>query len=321
MKKIFIIILLLISVSCYSQTKVLFAGIGDATHDGYVYNEFLLAYPTFDTNNAVHRDFAIISSATFDSAVANGCKIIVRSTIGASGILETAKKYYPDILLIMPTGVYPLTNLWSGDLPCIVLTGAGEETNMTSYKVEFWDNYQVATCPPEYVWCPSYSNGVVAAKLTAIRDYAIANNLDSSLWAVRWNARQWGSYFIDYMVASAQDGYGMIYYEGAIEHYSSPPQDPYTAIDSVSIPIVNPDKDKIYFQVTASQNARGYQIIKNGIIIDATTSTIYTDNTVSRTNSSTPIIYQYRILGAEGNSNISEPIQVRFRKYNKIYIK
>jgi len=322
MRKLLLLIFIFVSVSCYSQTKVLFADLGtpNELHDLYVYNEFLLAYPAFDTNNAVHRIFTAITQATFDSAVANGCKIIVRSTTGASGILTIAKKYYPNVLLVMSTGGYPLTELWSGELPCIVLTGAGDRNNETAYKVEFYDTYiQEGICPPEYSWCPSYSNGRIAGKLTFIRDYAIANNYDSSLWAVRYYARMNSN---NRESPSSVDGFGKIDIELFDISQLTVPQDPYTAIDSVSSITINSSISTIGITFPTVANAVGYQIIRNGIVIDTVLTTTFIDNTLERTNSATPIVYQYRILGAGDEvSAISDSIQVRFRKYNKIYFK
>lgn len=188
-KKLFCIIILFVltiqNLSAQQVDKVIISGYG-GQHDLDVKNAFLIGYASH--NNTPFTGEVILYSNTlqssFNYAVANNFDLIIRSTTGLSTGLRLAPDY-PTVELVMPAGSNIYTQVFFGDVITspVVITGAGNDSNQTGYKLEFY-----AIDPITASNLSSYSNGYVAGQIAFI-----ANTLNVSFDSARTLSRIKGS--------------------------------------------------------------------------------------------------------------------------------
>ena len=189
MQKIYscVLILLLAAQNIFAQQidKVIISGYG-GQHDLDVKTSFLLGYASY--NNTSFTDEVILYSNTlqssYDYAVANNYDLIIRSTSGLSTGLRLAPDY-PSVELVMPAGSNVYTQVFYGDVITspVVITGAGEDSNMTGYQLEFY-----SIDPITETNASSFANGYIAGQLAFI-----SNTLNVSFDSARALARVKGS--------------------------------------------------------------------------------------------------------------------------------
>src|ERR1035438_3868663 len=147
-------------------TKVVVSGLsGNTAHETDVENAFLLGYASYDgTKYAgeldLHIDISAYAAITY--ADQNNYQIAVRSYTGlCSAVNETAKNH-PKVMLIMPAGSNSFEYVCNLDIPnsSVVSTGAGLDTLVTGYKVEFFSIDPITNSNES-----SYSNGYIAGHI------------------------------------------------------------------------------------------------------------------------------------------------------------
>lgn len=184
-KKFLFIMLLAVSgfINAQIVTKVLISG-ENATHDTDVKNAFLKGYASFDSTQytgtiVIHADYAPIYALRY--AHNNGYQIAVRSYTGLNQAVDDSAKAYPDVQLYMPAGSNSFIYICELDMSRnnIVVTGAGIDTLVTGYPVEFY-----SIDPITGTNLSSYSNGYVAGQIAFI-----ANHFNISLAQARIVAR------------------------------------------------------------------------------------------------------------------------------------
>ena len=176
-----------ITQSIFAQQidKVIISGYG-GQHDLDVKTAFLIGYASY--NNTPFTGEVILYSNTlqlsFDYAVANDYDLIIRSTSGLSTGLRLAPDY-PTVELVMPAGSNTFTQVFFGDVITspVVITGAGVDSNLTGYKLEFY-----GIDPVTELNYSSFSNGYIAGQLAFI-----SNTLNVSFDSARALARVKGS--------------------------------------------------------------------------------------------------------------------------------
>jgi hypothetical protein len=136
--------------------------------------------------------------------VANNFDLIIRSTTGLSTGLRLAPDY-PSVELVMPAGSNVYTQVFFGDVITspVVITGAGNDSNQTGYKLEFF-----AIDPITSTNLSSYSNGYVAGQIAYI-----ANTLNVSFDSARTLSRIKGS---EQGVLDLYNGFGEVKPENII---------------------------------------------------------------------------------------------------------
>lgn len=184
-KKIFCVLLFftitLQNLSAQQIDKVIISGYG-GQHDLDVKNAFLIGYASH--NNTPFAGEVILYSNTlqtsFDYAVANNYDLIIRSTTGLSTGLRLAPNY-PSVELVMPAGSNTYTQVFFGDVLTspVVITGAGEDSNQTGYKLEFYSEDPITGTN-----LSSFANGYVAGQIAFI-----ANTINVSFDSARTLAR------------------------------------------------------------------------------------------------------------------------------------
>ncbi|MBK7632489.1 MAG: T9SS type A sorting domain-containing protein [Ignavibacteriales bacterium] len=182
-----VLILFLAAQNIFAQQidKIIISGYG-GQHDLDVKTSFLLGYESY--NNTPFTGEVILYSNTlqssYDYAVANDYDLIIRSTSGLSTGLRLAPDY-PSIELVMPAGSNIYTQVFFGDVLTspVVITGAGIDSNMTGYRLEFYSKDPITL--NNY---SSFSNGYVAGQLAFV-----ANKLNCSFDSARALARAKGS--------------------------------------------------------------------------------------------------------------------------------
>ncbi len=183
-----VLILFFVIAQCaFAQqiNKVIISGYG-GQHDIDVKAAFLLGYASH--NNTPFTGEVILYSNTlqssFNYAIANDYDLIIRSTSGLSTGLRLAPDY-PSVELVMPAGSNTYTQVFFGDILTspVVITGAGEDSNQTGYKLEFY-----STDPITGTSLSSYANGFVAGQLAYV-----SNTLDCSFDSARVLARLKGT--------------------------------------------------------------------------------------------------------------------------------
>ena len=188
-KKIFCVLFLfaisLQYLSAQQVDKVIISGYG-GQHDLDVKNAFLIGYASYD--NTPYAGEVILYSNTlqtsFNYAVENNYDLIIRSTSGLSTGLRLAPDY-PTVELVMPAGSNVYTQVFFGDVLTspVVITGAGEDSNQTGYKLEFYSEDPITGTS-----LSSYANGFVAGQLAYI-----ANTINVSFDSARTLARLKGT--------------------------------------------------------------------------------------------------------------------------------
>lgn len=190
MQKIYSCVLILFFVAIQSVLaqqidKVIISGYG-GQHDLDVKASFLLGYASY--NNTSFTGEVILYSNTlqssYDFAVANNYDLIIRSTSGLSTGLRLAPDY-PSVELVMPAGSNLYTQVFFGDVLTspVVITGAGVDSNLTGYQLEFY-----GIDPVTSLNYSSFSNGYIAGQLAFI-----SNTLNVSFDSARVLARLKGS--------------------------------------------------------------------------------------------------------------------------------
>jgi hypothetical protein len=190
MQKVFCCILILFFavtkiISAQQIDKVIISGYG-GQHDIDVKNAFLIGYSSYDqtpfTGDVILYSNTLQSS--FNFAVANDYDLIIRSTSGLSTGLRLAPDY-PSIELVMPAGSNVYTQVFFGDVITspVVITGAGEDSNQTGYKLEFYGIDPISTTNAS-----SFSNGYIAGQIAFI-----SNTLDVSFDSARTLSRAKGT--------------------------------------------------------------------------------------------------------------------------------
>ena len=190
MQKLYSCVLILffvIAQNIFAQqiNKVIISGYG-GQHDLDVKTAFLLGYASH--NNTPFPGEVILYSNTLQTsfiyAVENDYDLIIRSTSGLSTGLRLAPDY-PSVELVMPAGSNTYTQVFFGDVQTspVVITGAGADSNMTGYKLEFY-----SIDPITATNASSYSNGYIAGQLAFI-----TNTLGCCFDSARAMARTKGS--------------------------------------------------------------------------------------------------------------------------------
>jgi hypothetical protein len=190
-KKIFCVLFLftiaLQNLFAQQIDKVIISGYGDQ-HDLDVKNAFLIGYASYNntpfTGQVILYSYPYTLQNSFDYAVTNDYDLIIRSTTGLSTGLRLAPSY-PTVELVMPAGTNIYTQVFFGDVLTspVVITGAGEDSNQTGYKLEFYSEDPITGTS-----LSSYSNGYVAGQLAFI-----ANTLNCSFDSARVLAREKGT--------------------------------------------------------------------------------------------------------------------------------
>jgi hypothetical protein len=187
-------------------SKVIISGNG-GQHDLDVKNAFYLGYSSY--NNAQFPGEVLVYSSSlqtgFEYAIANNYNLIVRSTSGLSTALRIAPNY-PSVDLVMPSGSNSYTQTFYGEVLSspVVITGAGNDSNQTGYKLEFFSQDPITVNN-----LSSYSNGYVAGQLAFI-----ANTKDCSFDSARSIARESGS---ENGVFDTYNGFGKILIENILD--------------------------------------------------------------------------------------------------------
>jgi len=245
-------------------------------------------------------------SASLAYAQSVGASMVVRSTTGASSYLENAYTYYPDILVVMPSGSNSYINVFDYEIPqVIVATGEGTDSNHTGYKAEFVDDNPLGT---EHL--SSFSNGVIAGKLLKIKEQRAG-----TWWNARYAAQQTAT------ASTANSGYGIINVNNAIAFAGSlpddpiqdptPPDPPVPEIGIVSLTATR-DRDNITLSFSAD-NAVTYNIYRDGVFLTTTEDTEYMDTPDRSENA-----ISYYVTAGE---QVSNTVSFNYRRYSKIIFK
>jgi hypothetical protein len=176
----YIILCILLShyfTSAQTVSKILISGWG-GQHDIDVQTAFHLGYESYD-GTPFPGEVLIYSNSlqnSFTYAEQNGYEMIIRSTTGLMTGLIIAPDY-PEIKLVMPSGSTP-----------VIITGAGIDTNVTGYKVEFFSEDPITENN-----LSSFSNGFVAGQLAFISN-TLACSIDSSKCLARDTGSEGGEF-------------------------------------------------------------------------------------------------------------------------------
>jgi len=168
----------------------------NADHANTVKAAILSAYSSLTETDIEIRVESLSISLIYASA--NGAEMVVRSTTGIASNELTALDYYPDIQVVMPLGSNTYEELMAlSEIINIIATGAGDTQNRTGYgnALEFWDDDNGAEGD-----LSSFSNGVIAGKLLAIKDYHNTNWYGARSIARQSTGSNWDKY----------NGYGKI---------------------------------------------------------------------------------------------------------------
>ena len=190
--KLFIVALLfLFTAEANSQqvTKVLVSGVsGNTSHDTDVKNAFLLGYASYDGTQFtgqidLHVDNSAISAIQY--ADQNNYQIAIRSYTGLSRQVDDTAKNHPDVLLFMPAGSNGFYYVCNLDIPnaAAVSTGAGLDTLVTGYRVEFFSIDPITNSNAS-----SFSNGYIAGQIAYL-----ANKFNITPQQARLKARNYAS--------------------------------------------------------------------------------------------------------------------------------
>ena len=192
MKKIFFAFFIFAALNfnlLFAQTvsKVLVSGDGNnVQHDNDVAAAFMIGYSNYDNSN--FEGLINLYTGTVDSSFIhannNDYDVIIRSYTGLEDAIPIASGY-PSIKLFMPSGSNSFEETFTGDVlnSPVVITGAGIDSNVTGYQVEFF-----SIDPITGDTLSSFANGYIAGQLSFI-----ANSLGCSLDSARQLARNTAS--------------------------------------------------------------------------------------------------------------------------------
>lgn len=186
-KILLIVFYLIMSSVVYSQpvTKVMVSGLaGYTTHDSTVIKSFLLGYASYDGTQYtgkidLHIDNNACAAITYASQ--NNYQIGIRSYTGLNSTVNDSAANHPNLLFFMPAGSNNFYYVCNLDIPnaAVVSTGAGSDTLVTGYKVEFYSIDPITNSNES-----SYSNGYIAGEIAFL-----ANKLNISPQQARILAR------------------------------------------------------------------------------------------------------------------------------------
>ncbi len=182
-----VVIFLLMSINLYSQQigKVIISGLG-GSHDENVKTAFQIGYASYNSA-PFPGEITLLNNSlqeSFNYAVANDFDLIIRSTTGLSTGIRIAPNY-PTVRLVMPAGSNSYVQVFFGDVISspVVITGAGIDSNLTAYKLEFFSRDPITETN-----LSSYANGYIAGQIAFI-----TNTLNISFDSARTLARINGS--------------------------------------------------------------------------------------------------------------------------------
>jgi hypothetical protein len=186
-KAVLFLVLTFFSAIAYSQqvSRVLISGpSGYTSHDTDVKNAFLIGYKSYDgTNYTGVADLHVDNNVylALEYAHQNNYQIVIRSYTGLTNTVNDSAQKYPDVLLFMPAGSNSFLFYCNLDIPnaAVVSTGAGVDTLVTAYKVEFFSIDPIA-----YSNESSFSNGYIAGQIAYL-----ANKLNITPQQARLVAR------------------------------------------------------------------------------------------------------------------------------------
>jgi len=185
--------------------KVIISGFG-GQHDLDVQAAFYSGYSSYNGTEFLGETILYSQNilASFMYAQSNGYQLIIRSTTGLSTAINFSYSY-PSVDLIMPAGSNNFDHIFSGEISTcpVVVTGAGIDSNMTGYNLEFFSIDPITS----YNFS-SYSNGFVAGQLAFISNY-LTISFDSSRALARLHGSEYGTF-------DPFSGYGKINVEGII---------------------------------------------------------------------------------------------------------
>ena len=165
--------------------KVLISGLG-GQHEIDVQSAFYLGYASYNSTQFQGEVLIYPNSLqnSFIYAEQNGFDMIIRSTTGLITGIQLANNF-PTIKLVMPSGSNSFVQTYSGDVMSspVIITGAGVDSNVTGYKVEFYSEDPITGDN-----LSSFSNGYIAGQIAFI-----ANTLACSIDSAKFLARDTGS--------------------------------------------------------------------------------------------------------------------------------
>ena len=165
--------------------KVLISGLG-GQHEIDVQSAFYLGYASYNSTQFQGEVLIYPNSLqnSFIYADQNGYNMIIRSTTGLITGIQLANNF-PTIKLVMPSGSNSFVQTYSGDVMSspVIITGAGVDSNVTGYKVEFYSEDPITGDN-----LSSFSNGYIAGQIAFI-----ANTLTCSIDSAKFLARDTGS--------------------------------------------------------------------------------------------------------------------------------
>lgn len=257
----------------------------DSNHANSVEQAFLSGYQNYGQFNGEITIRLESASASLSYAYSNDYKIVIRSTTGLQSTIPLALGVYPDVQMVMPAGSNTFTQVFDsvGELPNIIVTGAGDSNNETGYDIEFFAP-DIITGEPDY---SSFSNGYIAGQLAYIAD-----TLNVNLWTARYLARQAGSTY------NNQDGYGIIDVPTAISLYDSEINydelDPFQLFGSISTLNFERGDKRVLLTWGSVFKATNYNVYKsinggNFVLLNSVSGTSYLDVNLSYGN------YKYKI--------------------------
>lgn len=190
--KIFtVVIFFLFTTVAISQqvTKVMVSGLsGYTSHDTDVKNAFLMGYASYDGTQYtgqidLHVDNSAIDAITY--ADQNNYQIAMRSYTGLNNQVDDTAKNHPNLLFFMPAGSNGFYYVCNLDIPnaAVISTGAGLDTLVTGYRVEFFSIDPITTSNES-----SFSNGYIAGQIAYL-----ANKFNITPQQARLKARNYAS--------------------------------------------------------------------------------------------------------------------------------
>jgi hypothetical protein len=270
----------------------------DSGHSDLVEQAFLAGYNAYGTFAGTIEKRIEDLSVSLSYAQANSFEIVIRSITGMSSSITLALTRYPGVQVIMPAGSNNFQQIYNsgGNLPNIIVTGAGDTENETGYDIEFFAPDIITTEPD----LSSFSNAYIAGQLAYIADTLTVN-----LWTARYLARIAGNEW------TAENGYGLINVAEAIAAYDT--EINYNSLDPYiprigTTPVLNSSKIStdinLFFSVS---NAALYEIWKavnsdNFTLLEETAETSYTDEVLSSGT------YKYKVRGKFDNAYGEEEI-------------
>ena len=190
--KIFtIVIFFLFTTVIFSQqvTKVMVSGLsGNTSHDTDVKNAFLLGYASYDGTQYTGQIDLHIDNSAYDAisyADQNNYQIAIRSYTGLCNAVNDSAINHPNLLFFMPAGSNGFYYVCNLDIPnaVVVSTGAGLDTLVTGYRVEFFSIDPITNSNAS-----SFSNGYIAGQIAYL-----ANKFNITPQQARLKARNYAS--------------------------------------------------------------------------------------------------------------------------------